>query len=232
MSRFLAASGVPNDRGRVRWPLGLRILAGRETDPLREQLDLMLQAAAEQAANGPASPNLLQQTSEAVDRFRRLLLRDKQDRFKMPLAVYEESEQFLDQLAKAVKVLEVGLGTPGGETRLRTISQGPAYAPPQAPASSYAAPSSSTQRPQEGIAEVGLYDNYFQPDTVIIAVGTTVQWTNYGQHRHTVTSDAGLWSSRELGPLAIYGRTFAQPGIYSYHCTLHPHEMRGVIIVR
>lgn len=82
------------------------------------------------------------------------------------------------------------------------------------------------------MVQVGLYDNYFQPGTVTVSVGTTVQWTNYGQHDHTVTSDTGLWDSGELGPLGLYDYTFAQPGIYPYHCTIHSRVMRGTVVVR
>jgi plastocyanin len=64
-----------------------------------------------------------------------------------------------------------------------------------------------------------------------VALGTTVQWTNHGQHQHTVTSDTGEWDSGELGPLALYTHTFARPGTYRYHCAKHPGQMRGVIVV-
>jgi plastocyanin len=79
---------------------------------------------------------------------------------------------------------------------------------------------------------VGVYDNYFQEKAITIAAGTTVQWTNYGQHAHTVTSDTALWDSVKLGPNDLYGRTFAIPGTYEYHCAIHPAEMRGIIVVK
>jgi len=55
---------------------------------------------------------------------------------------------------------------------------------------------------------------------------------NHGQHRHTVTSDTGLWDSREFGRGGSYTLTFLQPGTYSYYCRIHPREMRGTVIVR
>jgi hypothetical protein len=105
LSRLLTASGVPNDNGQLRWPLGLRILAARETDELRERIDALLQVAATQATGDPVSSPVIQEMSEAVKKFRRLLLKDKAERFGMPLAVYNESERFLNQLEHAAQVL-------------------------------------------------------------------------------------------------------------------------------
>jgi plastocyanin len=65
-----------------------------------------------------------------------------------------------------------------------------------------------------------------------VPVGTTLQWTNHGHHRHTVTLDDGQWSSLELSPNRIQKYTFTRPGIYPYHCAQHPQEMRGTIIVK
>ena len=80
--------------------------------------------------------------------------------------------------------------------------------------------------------ELGAYDNYFGPDAVSVAPGTTVRWINYGQHRHTVTSYTGLFDSGEFGPGGVFSFTFTQPGTYYYYCRVHPREMRGTIVVR
>jgi plastocyanin len=82
------------------------------------------------------------------------------------------------------------------------------------------------------VVEVGGYDNSFGPETITISPGTRVRWVNHGQHRHTVTSDMGLWNSREFGRGGSYTLTFLQPGTYSYYCRIHPREMRATIIVR
>jgi plastocyanin len=79
---------------------------------------------------------------------------------------------------------------------------------------------------------VALFDNHFKPKKITVPVGTTVRWTNSGPHRHTVTSDAGLWSSYQLAPGEDYGHNFTESGTYPYHCALHPQEMRGVVIVK
>jgi hypothetical protein len=108
-SSLLTASGLPNDNGRLRWPLGLRILAAPETNELREQIDALLQEAAGQTAGGSVSSTLIEEMQEAVRKFRRLLLKDKAERLGMPLAVYSESEHFLNQLERAAHLLQAGL---------------------------------------------------------------------------------------------------------------------------
>jgi plastocyanin len=79
---------------------------------------------------------------------------------------------------------------------------------------------------------VGMYDNYFQPNTLTVLPGSTVRWAHYGQHKHTVTSATGQWDSGELGGGAVYSITFTQPGTYPYYCRIHSGEMRGTIVVR
>ena len=107
----------------------------------------------------------------------------------------------------------------------------PAYPPPPPPA--YAAPSKAYPRASATAAvDIGAYDNVFQPATITVAPGTTVRWTNYGRHAHTVTSATGRWGSGRLAPGQVYSSTFTRPGTYDYHCGIHPREMRGTIVVR
>jgi plastocyanin len=51
---------------------------------------------------------------------------------------------------------------------------------------------------------------------------------------HTVVSDTGspaAFSSDSLSTGASYRFTFALPGTYPYHCSIHP-SMKGTIIVQ
>jgi plastocyanin len=79
---------------------------------------------------------------------------------------------------------------------------------------------------------VTLYDDSFQPGQITVPAGTTVRWVNVGQHRHTVTSDTGLWDSRELDSGEGYAHTFTVAGTYPYHCRFHAREMGGVVVVK
>jgi hypothetical protein len=112
VSKVLTASGVPNDQGRLRWPLGLEILGGsltgHEVNELRAQLSALFQEAAEQAAKGAADPKLLQEITRTVNRLRDLLTRDRRERGRLPGAVYDEAERFLNRLRHAEAVLRAG----------------------------------------------------------------------------------------------------------------------------
>jgi len=213
-SSLLTASGVPNENGQLRWPLGLRILATQGTDALREQVDVLFHEAASQAARGPVNAHLIQELHQTVNRLRRLLRKDKTERLGMPLAVYNESERFLNQLEHGAQVLKAGLAAPGGQEQVMTTSPSPAPAP------------------KRSTVEVGTYDNSFQPQTITVPIGATVQWINHGHHLHTVAADDGQWGSSKLGTSGIYQHTFTRPGAYFYHCAVHPQEMRGAIIVK
>jgi hypothetical protein len=99
---ILKASGVPNRNGRVDWPLGLRLL---RVDEQRQQLEAQLHLAAEQVTGGGVNPQLLDEIRASVEDLRQLLLADKEQRFSMPLATYEEAERFLGKLKKTPQIL-------------------------------------------------------------------------------------------------------------------------------
>lgn len=71
----------------------------------------------------------------------------------------------------------------------------------------------------------------FQPQTITVPAGSTVVWTNEDDAPHTVTSTDHRLNSPGLDQGERFTATFAEPGTYSYFCSLHPH-MRGVVVVR
>jgi plastocyanin len=86
------------------------------------------------------------------------------------------------------------------------------------------------------VVDVSIRDFAYSPATITISAGTTVRWTNTGPSAHTTTSDAGIWDSGTINPrdsVAMGGMTasdtfsftFAQAGIYGYHCTIHPPSL-------
>ena len=85
---------------------------------------------------------------------------------------------------------------------------------------------------QQGLREVGAYDNYFEPQSVEIAAGDKVRWKSYGKHQHIVTADNDEWLSLDLPAGSEITVTFSKPGAYHYHCNVHPKEMRGTIVVK
>jgi plastocyanin len=68
--------------------------------------------------------------------------------------------------------------------------------------------------------------------TVVIGVNNTVTWhmEQSGIPYHTVTSDDNSWGSGHLTTGQNFTYTFASPGTYGYHCTLHTY-MKGTVIV-
>ncbi len=83
---------------------------------------------------------------------------------------------------------------------------------------------------QTAMADVAIVDFAFQPALTIVGVGDTVEWTNTGNAHHTVDSDTEIFESDILNPGETYRYTFDEPGIFPYHCDIHPH-MRGMVVV-
>src|SRR4051794_29291723 len=63
----------------------------------------------------------------------------------------------------------------------------------------------------------------YDPDTVTVAAGTTVTWTNTGAVVHAITSDDGSsFDSGSVDPRATFTFTAETPGTFAYHCMFHP----------
>jgi plastocyanin len=214
---FLTAAGVPNDGGKLRWPTALRVPGQQEVDDLRRRVESLFQVEAAQARAGRVNPRLTEELTRVV-RDLRGRLRAEHERMPMPPASYEEAVRFLDRLEKAASLMENALAIPAGSkpSILRTVPESGGAPPTPAP----------------GSVQVELRENAFEPHSVTVPAGATVEWANRGRHGHTVTSDARLWDSGEMAPGAVYSRSFPRPGSYPYHCGLHPTEMRGVVVVK
>lgn len=104
--------------------------------------------------------------------------------------------------------------------------KGPAYAPP----------------PKDVAAVVTLTSTLaFEPDTVTIHAGDSVEWRNTSLFTHTVTDEPGKASSAgdaslpegatpfraELPPGQVFRHTFEVSGTYHYFC--EPHERFGMV---
>jgi plastocyanin len=79
--------------------------------------------------------------------------------------------------------------------------------------------------------QVFMFNTTFSPSTISITQGSTISWFNEGPFAHTSTSDTGVWDSGNVNPGFSYQFTFNAPGIYPYHCTIHP-QMTGSVIVQ
>jgi plastocyanin len=75
---------------------------------------------------------------------------------------------------------------------------------------------------------IAVGDNFFNPGSTTVAVGTTVTWTFGTGTTHNVTfSDQGSGDKNS----GSYSRTFNTAGTYAYSCTIHP-GMNGTVVVQ
>ena len=103
--------GVPVEKGRIQWPLGLRVLPpATETTTLRQQLDALLPTVAAQAASGQASPALVQQGVDAVHDFRKLL---HPREGTMAEVTYTDAMRFLNRVERGLTQLQATNATAG-----------------------------------------------------------------------------------------------------------------------
>ena len=79
-----------------------------------------------------------------------------------------------------------------------------------------------------GNVTVAIRSHRFDPRSVAIRAGQTVNWTNYDNTSHVVS---GTGFNGELAPGTSYSHKFDSPGTYEYICTLHP-DMVGIVVVR
>jgi plastocyanin len=81
-----------------------------------------------------------------------------------------------------------------------------------------------------GDVEVDIAEFLYEPETVTVATGSTVTWTNRDQAPHTATArddsfDTGTLKQGDAGDIAL-----DQPGTYEYFCRFHQF-MNGTITV-
>jgi plastocyanin len=75
-----------------------------------------------------------------------------------------------------------------------------------------------------------IVDFAFSPTEISVDVGETVSWRNIGTAPHTVTATTGEFDSGFLTTGDVFSHTFAQAGVYTFLCTIHP-SMTGTVRV-
>ena len=82
-------------------------------------------------------------------------------------------------------------------------------------------------------------DATYEPVEIGIPVGTTIMWINKDTAPHTVTTESfdsgfipgkrsGLYGVTPFGGSVIF--TFDTPGVYEYHCTIHPGHTGRIVV--
>lgn len=83
---------------------------------------------------------------------------------------------------------------------------------------------------QMGPAAVKIDNFSFGPQTLTVAAGTTVTWTNNDDVPHTVVSDDKVFKSKALDTDDEFSYTFDKPGTYNYFCSVHPKMTAKVVV--
>jgi plastocyanin len=89
----------------------------------------------------------------------------------------------------------------------------------------------ASDQPSAANAEVKIDNFSFGPETLTVAVGTTVTWTNRDDIPHTVISTDGVFKSKVRDTDEKFSYTFAKAGTYPYYCSVHP-KMTGKVVVQ
>lgn len=99
----------------------------------------------------------------------------------------------------------------------------PAAAPPGDMATSAPGAMSTTAAPDAGQStEIRAGDDFFAPEQLTVAVGSTVTVNNKGQDDHNWVSGQLGVNSGNLKPDQTFGYTFERAGTYDFRCTYHP----------
>ena len=95
----------------------------------------------------------------------------------------------------------------------------------------FSAHAAAGDAPATAKADVKIDNFSFAPETLTVAAGTTVTWTNRDDIPHTVVSTEGVFKSKVRDTDEKFSYTFTKAGTYSYYCSVHP-KMTGKVVVQ
>ena len=76
-----------------------------------------------------------------------------------------------------------------------------------------------------------IKDFKFSPQPIEAKVGDVVGWTNGDSAQHSVTMDDGSCDTDTLSQGATGLLVFNTAGTYTYHCKVHPTQMKDFTVV-
>ena len=82
---------------------------------------------------------------------------------------------------------------------------------------------------KDKVVDISMKNATYNPKSVEISVGDTVNWTNMDSIDHGV--EGSIFKSGIMPPGQSYEFQFTTPGVYNYKCPLHPADMTGTITV-
>ena len=89
-------------------------------------------------------------------------------------------------------------------------------------------PARQTTPAPEKTANVKIDQFAFEPASLTVAPGTTVEWTNRDDVPHTVVDVQAGFKSQTLDTDDVFRHTFQEPGDFHYFCSVHPHMVGEV----
>ncbi len=129
--------------------------------------------------------------------------------------------------------------TPSGPQNLTTAAAPCASATATPTVTATLAPGTPTATPTQGAttAAVVMQNVAFLPNTLTLARGSTVTWTNIDTVTHTVSSGtpgslSGVFRSNPLAPGQTFSFTFNNSGTFPYFCEIHGAGMTGTITIQ
>jgi plastocyanin len=87
------------------------------------------------------------------------------------------------------------------------------------------------EAPAGEVTEIVIADFAFDPETIEVAAGTSVRWTNDDSASHSVRSGGGAFAEQTMAQGDTAVATFAEPGTYDYICGIHP-SMSATVVVK
>jgi plastocyanin len=78
---------------------------------------------------------------------------------------------------------------------------------------------------------VTIQNFQYSPQPVQAKVGDVVSWTNKDSAPHSATMDDGSCDTDTIASNASAMLVFTAPGTYTYHCKVHPGQMKDVTVV-
>ena len=108
-----------------------------------------------------------------------------------------------------------------------------AYTPPVSATTTTTAAASKPVNVSIVLGATNPSNKGYSPDnvTVVIGVNNTVTWTNNDSSIHTVTANDGSFGSGYLNTGETFTYTFTVPGVYEYHCQIHPWMVGYVTVL-
>jgi plastocyanin len=104
----------------------------------------------------------------------------------------------------------------GGAMLLATAATARAQAPTPAPAPA---------------RQIIIDQHAFGPDDLEVPVGSVIEWINRDVDEHNVTEKNRRFQSPILDTGEHWTRSFGEPGVVEYYCSLHPHMTGRIRVV-